>query len=485
MTPLQLTDQAGRPFPLDRQLASGGEGAVFTLPNDPKRLAKVYSKQCCTQQIEKLTAMIAMSNPRLRERTAWPSSLLFDAATRAVVGFVMPRLVDCQPIQHLYNPAMRLKFFPRAGWDFQVRAALNLAAAFDEVHKAGCLVGDVNQSNAQVLPKAFIGLIDCDSFQVRANGKQYLCKVGTPHYTPPELLQGKDFRVVRTENHDCFGLAVLIFQLLFVGRHPYAGVYRGAGDPSFEELIKEYRFAQGPLAQSRGMSPPPHTPTFADIPPDVGMLFRRAFERGSESGTRPRPSEWLPVLQQLENQSNMVKCAADPGHKYWRGANGCVWCRLAAKGGPEYYYGVAGGTGTFALDEAKLQDVLRRLEAAQPAEFRYDRNRFAPTVPSDPDPLPDGLEEHRSTTLVLGVATALCVLAMPLGLLRGFLCVIAFLSAAVFGVWLGIILLQSPWQRELRRRRRVYNHATANLTGLEEEWGGCVHSYRCSVETLG
>jgi DNA-binding helix-hairpin-helix protein with protein kinase domain len=186
----------------------------------------------------------------------------------------------------------RLKCFPLAGWNFQVRAAMNLAAAFDEVHKAGCLVGDVNQSNALVSAQALVRLIDCDSFQVRANGKPFLCEVGVAHYTPPEL-QGKPLRgVVRTENHDRFGLAVLIYQLLFVGGHPYAGVYRGAGDPSFEQLIAEYRFAQGPAAHTWGMSPPPYTPTFADIPPELGTLFRRAFERGSEAGSRPRPAEW-------------------------------------------------------------------------------------------------------------------------------------------------------------------------------------------------
>ena len=53
-------------------------------------------------------------------------------------------------------------------------------------------------------------------------------------------MQGKPLRgLIRTENHDRFGLAVLIYQLLFVGRHPCAGVYRGAGDPSFEELIAD------------------------------------------------------------------------------------------------------------------------------------------------------------------------------------------------------------------------------------------------------
>jgi DNA-binding helix-hairpin-helix protein with protein kinase domain len=358
-------------------------------------------------------------------------------------------------------------FFPRAAWDFQVRAAYNLAAAFDEVHRAGCVVGDVQLRNAYVSPKASVRLVDCDSFQVRANGKVFLCEVGLSHYIPPEL-QGKSLRgLVRTENHDRFGLAVLLYQLLFVGRHPYAGVYRGPGDPSFEQLIAEFRFAQGPLARSWAMDPPPHTPTFADIPQEVGMLFRRAFERGSERDARPRPAEWLPALERLEE--NIVECPADAGHKYWRGAGNCVWCRLAAKGGPEYYFGVAGGIDTFAVDEVKLQDVLRRLNACQPVEFRYDRRRFTAALPPAAEPLPEGLNQHRSVAIILGIAIALCVLALPLGLIHGAICLFAFLGVLVMGTWLGIHSALSPWHREHRRRRRACDLALDELYEIEDE----------------
>ncbi|MFO0852687.1 MAG: hypothetical protein U0871_29615 [Gemmataceae bacterium] len=364
-----LLGPTGKPLPLERLLAEGGEGAVFTLASDPAHLVKVYKRPRSPQEIEKLTAMpgLAKANPRLLELTAWPTTVVSHARTRQAAGFLMPRFGDCQPIQQLYNPVQRLRFFPRAGWRFQLRAAANLAAAFDEVHKAGCLVGDVNQSNALVTPDALVRLIDCDSFQVRANGKQYPCEVGVPHYTPPEL-QGKPLRgLVRTENHDRFGLAVLIYQLLFVGRHPYAGVYRGAGDPSFDQHIAEYRFAQGPLAHSWEMEPPRHTPHLADVPPELAILFRRAFERGGETGNRPVPADWLPALKRLE--AELAACGADPGHTYWRGAGRCVWCRLAEGGGPEYYFGVAEDARPFAVDESRLRAVLDRLDAARIVAF--------------------------------------------------------------------------------------------------------------------
>ncbi len=378
MTPPPLIDDAGRPVRLDRRLAAGGEGAVFSLPNDPSAVAKVYHQPPSTQTAEKLTALTKLSAPQLLNVAAWPTRVLFDARTRFAAGFLMPRLDGFEPMQGLYNPAQRLRAFPRAGWDFQLRAAANLAAAFDEVHKVGCLVGDVNQSNAFVSSKALVRLIDCDSFQVQAGGKRFLCEVGTPLYIPPELV-GKPLRgLTRTENHDRFGLAVLIYQLLFVGRHPYAGVYSGKGDPSFDELIAGYKFAQGPAAFTWGMAPPPHTPTFADLPPAVGDLFRRAFERGSEAGTRPRPADWLAVLGQLEQE--LATCKTDPGHKHWRGAGGCVWCRLANNGGPEYYFGVAGGSIGFVVDETRLGEVLRRLAAVPADPFPYTRAAFVPAV---------------------------------------------------------------------------------------------------------
>jgi DNA-binding helix-hairpin-helix protein with protein kinase domain len=391
-----LVTPSGIAIPLERKLAEGGEGAVYTLRNDQTQVAKVYFKPPSKQTVQKLMAMVGLGNPKLLKVAAWPCGLLCEPGTYAVVGFLMPKVSDSQPIQHLYNPVQRLKCFPQAGWNFQVHAAANLAAAFDEVHAAGCLVGDVNQSNALVSSHkdtlAMVRLIDCDSFQVQSGRKQFLCEVGVVHYTPPEL-QKKSFRDnPRTENHDRFGLAVLIYQLLFAGRHPYMGLH--SDEASFEQLIGAFRFSQGPAARTWGMEPPPHTPTFDDIPPELGNLFRKAFERGSDVNARPRPIEWKNALDRLGKE--IETCKADADHRYWRGAKSCVWCRLALRGGPEYYFGVSGGTAAFTVDEAKLQEVQRRLAAAHFTEHAWDRERYLPKSRPSPLPLPPDIARLRA-----------------------------------------------------------------------------------------
>ena len=71
------------------------------------------------------------------------------------------------------------------------------------------------------------------------------CEVGVAHFTPPELAGRNLHELQRTTNHDCFGLAVLIFHLLFLGRHPYAGRFLGIEDMPIERAIHEHRFAFG------------------------------------------------------------------------------------------------------------------------------------------------------------------------------------------------------------------------------------------------
>lgn len=471
-----LFDQNGRPWRLDRLLAQGGEGAVHRVADDPARLAKLYRQPPSPETVDKLGVMARAASAELCRFAAWPTDLLHDRPGGRVVGFLMPHFADYQPLHHLYNPAQRLKHFPRADWAFLVQAARNCAAAFDEVHRAGCVVGDINQSNVLVSPRALIGLIDCDSFQVRADGRMFLCEVGVPLYTPPEL-QGKPYRgLVRTPNHDGFGLAVLLFQLLFMGRHPYAGRYLGPGDPPFEQLIAEYRFAYGPDARALQMERPPHTPALADAPPELAGLFERAFRRGSEPpGARPAPAEWLPALERF--QKGLRPCPTDPGHKMPAHLPGCPWCRIVQGGGPDYFKGVAAVAAVFTPDQARLSALTARLDRLPSTAPALDRASYLPRRPLAPRAVLGAPAESRTLSRLLG-AIALAGLALLLAAF--FLQELAYFGAPVtlvFGVWWLLHWHNSPWRREIRARRAALRRADRAWRQTEAECRAALAGY--------
>ncbi|HEX3128568.1 MAG TPA: hypothetical protein VH394_14650, partial [Thermoanaerobaculia bacterium] len=236
---------------LGHELGRGGEGAVFAIEGQGDRVAKIYSRTPDSRKIQKLTAMSESATPALLRIASWPLDLLTDGKG-SVQGFVMPRLLARRDIHELYSPKSRSEAFPEADFRFLVHVGANIARAFGVIHEQGHVIGDVNHGNLLVGPDGTVMLIDCDSFQVRNGTQVFTCDVGVPLFTPPEL-QGKAFRgLVRTANQDRFGLAVLLFHLLYMGRHPFAGRYSGPGDMPIEKAIAEHRFAYGPDRAASG-----------------------------------------------------------------------------------------------------------------------------------------------------------------------------------------------------------------------------------------
>jgi DNA-binding helix-hairpin-helix protein with protein kinase domain len=198
---------------------------------------------------------------------------------------------------------------------------------------------------------------------LRAN-KKFLCQVGTPEYTPPEL-QGAQFdRVERSPNHDNFGLAVLLFQILFMGRHPFSGRYQGSGDMPLERAIGEYRFAYSSQTAATKMLPPPGAPLLTDFPPHIGQAFETAFGRAGPSG-RPTASQWVALLESLEKE--LVVCAADSTHHHVQGKP-CPWCRME-QSYPGFVAFISAPTGIFiptTVDITQIAAILRGIRDPGP-----------------------------------------------------------------------------------------------------------------------
>src|SRR5581483_11019597 len=230
----RLYDRNGEAVSLLSEVGRGGEGTVYEVADRQDIVAKIYNHSVDNDKALKLSSMADLCNDRLLGLSAWPTDILRDSNDGCTVGFLMQRIHGHKGIHVLYSPKSRLNEFPNAAWPFLLHAATNLARAFAVIHEHGHVIGDVNHGNVLVSTQAMVKLIDCDSFQIEAAGRTFACGVGVSTHTPPEL-QGVAFKdITRTINHDCFGLAVLIFQLLFMGRHPFSGQYSGQGEMTLE-----------------------------------------------------------------------------------------------------------------------------------------------------------------------------------------------------------------------------------------------------------
>ncbi|GAB1542609.1 hypothetical protein NUACC21_52830 [Scytonema sp. NUACC21] len=317
---------------LSVSLGRGGEACIYTLPTDTELVAKIYHKPNPAQG-RKLEAMIANppENPTAslgHISIAWPVELLRSPdGSRNIIGFLMPRIRGMRPIIDFYNPRTRRQHCPLFNYQYLIRTARNLAAAFASLHASGYCVGDVNESNILVSDTALVTIVDTDSFQVRdvQNGIVYRCPVGKPEFTPPEL-QNKTFADCdRTFAHDLFGLSVLIFQLLMEGAHPFSGIFQGVGEPPPYEA----RIAAGHFTYSQKKRvpyvPTPIAPPWEILNPSLQELFLRCFEEGHYNPLlRPSAQTWLLALAEAENA--LLTCTVNPQHRYSNHLEKCPWC---------------------------------------------------------------------------------------------------------------------------------------------------------------
>jgi DNA-binding helix-hairpin-helix protein with protein kinase domain len=315
---------SGRKVTLGEEISRGGEGAVYSLVGQADSVCKIYHQPVTeATKVEKLALMAKdCRTEQLGRVCAWPQDLAY-SRNGALLGFTMKRLRNTHPIHQIYGPKDRINLFPKVYWDFLFHVAANVARAFATIHQHGHTIGDVNENNLLVDSTGQVHLIDCDSFEIRVEDKSYSCGVGVPHYTPPELQKKTLSSVRRVPNHDLFGLGVIIFQLLFMGRHPFSGRFSGSQHYELPDNIREFRFFYTQRQKNSEYGPPPWIFGLNSVGSRLAELFELCFtERFSAS--RPEPQSWIDALTQA--QKGLLRCVSSRAHQYLSG--GCHWCDL-------------------------------------------------------------------------------------------------------------------------------------------------------------
>ena len=296
-------DETGAPVVPGHNLGEGGEGVVHLVEGDPGSVMKIWHPGRAPQDAGvKIRHLV--NNPVQPELGAawhitWPRRMVIENGV--VAGYTMPLLnpgESWEPVVEYYNRRAAQGTEEAQGRelriDDRVRMARNLALGFRAVHDAGYVIGDVNEKNVEVNRQNDIAMVDCDSygFTDPATGRTFSNNLGRPEFQAPEA-QG-DY-ANRTQEHDLFGLAVVIFHLL-TGYHPYT-VTNQPNHALPGDRIGAWLFA--PASGGRVTAPGPFNEAWEALTGRQKELFLRCFDRAHRGRPRPTPQEWVEALLEM------------------------------------------------------------------------------------------------------------------------------------------------------------------------------------------
>lgn len=332
-------DEQRRPLTLKRLLKSGGAGSVFTLKERPQQVAKLYHTDKDAPVYErKLRAMLELQPdlPAIKGKggsqvqIAWPIDLLRDGRGR-FIGFTMP-ILDVSAttdLEHVLQERQAREAGLPTGLGPKMTLAANLAATLAALHRRGHYVVDLKPLNVRFYRSSlFIAMLDCDGFSIQGKGERFPAGQVTTDYLAAEFQQ-RGVKAGEEEAQDRFALAVMVFQLLNSGLHPYSGRPKGGSLPNdLPGRIAAHLYPYGRLRAHARMLPSPVSAHEA-FPVALRDLFDRAFSR--QPRERPSAQEWATQLKSYARRSEgqLVACSTDAAHQHFSGLP-CAACARAA-----------------------------------------------------------------------------------------------------------------------------------------------------------
>lgn len=327
-----------RSLVLGKLIKSGGAGSVYLLPGAPAQVAKLYHPHLDRNANQrKLGAMLELTpelpdkleNGKRYVQIAWPQAAVHDRQG-GFLGFVMPLLDMAHTAeleQVLQERQARAAGLP-VGLGAKVTLAANLAGVLAALHQQHHYVVDLKPVNLRFYRDSLtIAMLDCDGFSIQGKGERYRAEQFTSDYLAPEC-QSKGMPTGADAAQDRFALAVVIFQLLNFGIHPYSGRPANAQVPTdIPGRIRDGYYAYG-VKRHKAIAPNV-TSGHGLMPPEVRAMFDRAF--GKQGNARPSPGDWAQLLRALAlrhadpAQNRIVVCQLNAEHQHFAGL-GCAAC---------------------------------------------------------------------------------------------------------------------------------------------------------------
>lgn len=233
-------------------LASGGEaecyaknGLVYKLYHDPNRLVE-------TKKIDELRKI-------QDDHVLKPLNIIYNAKGQPI-GFAMTHQKNTEPICKYFTKSFKNQNNIVA--DNINDIVIMMQRVLKNIHKANCLVVDLNELNVLIQKHTEPYFIDVDSYQ-------------TPSYHATAIMDSIRDRMIHnnrwTEGSDWFSFAIIAFQL-YIGIHPYKGKH-----PNYKPDEWGLRMEQGVSVFDKDVSLPKVCDNFNVIPQSHLNWFKDIF----------------------------------------------------------------------------------------------------------------------------------------------------------------------------------------------------------------
>jgi len=317
----------------DKAICRLNDGLLYSYIEDNKSLVKIYNySQIELKHGKKLIAMIENRPPFASEfesnsiQLMWPTDMVFDEVGR-YKGYIIDKLnlQDYIPLSHLLAPIGNSKKPAAYNYRQKMLVAYHFAALMSNLHQNTIHLININPSIILLNKKSLKPLlIASDELSILDKGRKRFSALSCNwlYCSPDELVLSKSPDRLGLAQ-DNYAIAVLIFQLLNQGLHPFQAMPKNSFKlpPKLLSLIKNQKFIYGYSSGSDFRPPAWSIHDFFDD--ETKTLFARAF---SDSEERPSASEWQLHLKKYisENNTSLNECSAHPSH--YQFFNGCGIC---------------------------------------------------------------------------------------------------------------------------------------------------------------
>jgi hypothetical protein len=276
------------------QLATGGEGIVYSVRSQPQVVYKEYKVNIrptlnvvALEELAELGSRVEPSDwSQISSRTSWPHTLVVDGVH--TTGFLMnridkrfykryglaknPRRVLCEWNHIVYQSQPlgtgMMSEIPRLETKQKLELINDLANTIATLHRHDIIVGDISGRNLlwTLDPEPQVLIIDCDSFRVE--GKPGTSPSKQSPYWTDDLALGRD----TDQSSDCHKIAIAAYRAIW-------------NDPSRPPNASDVAGSQR-----------------ADVPDEIRALIAA----GLASARRPSASEWVACFEKLNRFGGRV-----------------------------------------------------------------------------------------------------------------------------------------------------------------------------------